>query len=772
MTQHVTSFAYDLVLSLNSSYRLRECLPAIERSLGERKLLAVTLNHRFYNIDEKNFIKGSIEAHNLDHIMFSMRPSSQRLLADCEGFDVGKFRDLAQIVFVLQTMGRYDIPAGIVESDYLDVGDENSIRVAQIEGQIEALRHALSYHELFDEEAKANLDALLARVRNERLTIAFVAEIGRGKSELINALFFSERGKHLLPSGPGRSTLCVTELRHDHDWPPCVRLLPIETRESPSRFAELVADKTLWKTIAFNYDDSDSIMRALESLGETRRVPLGEAVAWGLHGDAVSKPVTGSAAQIDVPRWRHAIINLPHPLLQAGLVVLDTPGLTSLAAEPELSRHRIPEADCVVFILDAKEGVTKPDLAIWKDYLGRDAMKFSSALGRGPEVAPLNRLVVLNKIDCLSVLDRSDSDTLREIDRLVKNAADLLRVDPIRVIPLSAHLGLAGKITGDRDRLIRSRLYQLERGVTSELSSARQISLSSEAQCILSDILAAARAKIDESRFTLLGQVRELRELREKNQRLVGNLTQKASTQQDCVKNAVKDMRGLRAVHARLGEELAGIVSVDQSRRQSKDTAEVIASSLLSGGIQTAMNLFIKESRQRILLLEQKVDEIKGMFSEIFDKMKVNYGISVGEILPFTTQRFHTELQKAESEAVEEFNRPANLLLRRGPSLGMLFQEVVGNRVIRIFEIAARESSLWMQGLLAELEKPLENLGENAMQRAEGMEKLHNAEIELAEKISELQAQLDIIRSRHNAILGCSASLDRHFSESDNKDVA
>jgi len=641
-----------------------------------------------------------------------------------------------------------------------------------LEGQIEALRRVLTYHELFDEEARANLDALLARVRNERITIAFVAEIGRGKSELINALFFSERGKRLLPSGPGRPTLCVTELRYDHDRPPCVRLLPIETRESPSRFAELVADKTLWKTVPFNYDDSDSIVRALESLGETRRVPLGEAVAWGLHGDAVSKPLTGSSAQIDVPRWRHAIINLPHPLLQAGLVVLDTPGLTSLAAEPELSRHRIPEADCVVFILDATEGVTKPDLAIWKDYLGRDAMKFGAGFGHGPEVVPLNRLVVLNKIDCLSVVGGPDTDTLREIDRLVKSAADLLRVDPIKVIPLSAHLGLVGKTSGDRDMQVRSRLYQLERGVTREFSNARQISLSSEAQRILSDMLATARGRIDESRFTLLGQLRELRELRERNQRLVGNLTQKATTRQDRVKNAAKDMRGLRAVHARLSEELAGIVNLDQSRQQTMDTAEVIASSFLSGGIQTALDSYIKESRKRISLLEAKIDEITGMFAKIFAKTETNYGIAIGEILPFTTQRFYTELQKVEFEAREEFNRPANFLLRRGPALGTRFQEVVGNRVVRIFEIAARESSVWMRALLAELEKPIESFGENAIQRAAGMEKLRNAEIELAEKISELQAQLDIIRSRHNAILDCSSSLDRHFSESENKDLA
>lgn len=38
---------------------------------------------------------------------------------------------------------------------------------------------------------------------------------------------------------------------------------------------------------------------------------------------------------VEIPRWRHAIINFPHPLLQQGLVILDTPGLNAVGTEPE-----------------------------------------------------------------------------------------------------------------------------------------------------------------------------------------------------------------------------------------------------------------------------------------------------------------------------------------------------------------------------------------------------------------------------------------------------
>jgi hypothetical protein len=52
---------------------------------------------------------------------------------------------------------------------------------------------------------------LLESLNRGRLMIAFLAEFSRGKSELINALFFSSFKERLLPSDVGRTTMCPTE---------------------------------------------------------------------------------------------------------------------------------------------------------------------------------------------------------------------------------------------------------------------------------------------------------------------------------------------------------------------------------------------------------------------------------------------------------------------------------------------------------------------------------------------------------------------------------
>ena len=47
------------------------------------------------------------------------------------------------------------------------------------------------------------------------ITLAFAGEFSRGKTELINALFFADYGQRMLPSQAGRTTMCPTEIFFD-----------------------------------------------------------------------------------------------------------------------------------------------------------------------------------------------------------------------------------------------------------------------------------------------------------------------------------------------------------------------------------------------------------------------------------------------------------------------------------------------------------------------------------------------------------------------------
>jgi hypothetical protein len=622
---------------------------------------------------------------------------------------------------------------------------------------IHQARNALERLEVLDDGASADLDRLLYRVESDRLSIAFVSEAERGKSELINALFFSERRRRLLPSGPGRSTLCVTELHHDADEPVGIRLLPIETRESDATHAELLGDESAWRFVPFVYEEFDSIQRALVALSETRRVTLAEAVAWGLHADASSRAAAGGVSLIDVPRWRHAIINMPHPVLQAGLVVIDTPGLTALAAEPEMSRKRLPQCDCVVFVMDSTQGLTKPDLTLWRDYLGGKP----AYGGRAPEAPPQSRLVAINKIDALYDEAPSDADALRDIDKVVKDVADLLRVDPMCAIPLSARLAYIGKTAGDKDKLIKSRLYQMERAITRELSDGRQVSMTAEARRILSEQIDAARARLDEERYEMLAMLRNMGELRERNQKLIGNLVGQASSHLERYEAALKEVRMLRQFHGRLTEELAAVTDRDRARFDADRVADELSAALLPGVVEEKAEAYLASCRERVRHIEIKIAEIKKIYEDASEKLARDQGMPRIELLPFSTQRFMTELHKAETE----LKATSALLLKRGSALGQHFHETCGSRICHLFEIAAREGNLWMRGMLAALDNAFDGLKDSSLQRAQGTEKLRMADIDLAEKISEVQARLDAIKSRRNALSELESGVVRQLAE-------
>ncbi len=633
--------------------------------------------------------------------------------------------------------------------------------------QIERVTDFLGTHHFLTPNLEAALNDARMQAAGQRVTIAFIAEVARGKSELINALFFSDLGRRLLPSGPGKGTRCVTELRFDRDVQTSVRLLPVETRESPKRFDELLKDESVWRTTLFDSDNADSTARALAALSETKRITLSDAVAWGLHGEGVAVPASESNyILVDVPRWRHAIVNFPHPLLDAGLVIIDTPGLAAFVSEPEFARQRVPNADAIVLVLDAIEGVTKADLAIWRDHLG-GGRHFRD---RANEKSNQSRLVVLNKIDAIKIdesLDPAEStrQLLRDLDKGVQQAADMLRIEPIRVIPVSARLGLAGKLNGDADKALRGRLYQLERGLAAALPTNRQDALHAEIVATLSNALETAQASLDSDRFDTLDGLRNLTALREKNEKLTASIVSQAGLRHDRLDAAMREFKSIKNVHTTFAADLATIVDVTSAKQDAVRAKRAIASSLLPGKTFDAVKHYFSETREKLHALESKIDEIRNLYGSITERMRRDFDLDIYDAHPFATQRFHTELQKAQEKAEAEFTKTSNLLVRRGGALAEQFDELIASRVQHIFDIASRESTTWMRGLYSSVEGPLEALRKGTFEHSANVEKFKSAELDLAERIAEMQGRLDAIKRRHKALADARDGLRRFTGE-------
>jgi hypothetical protein len=231
----------------------------------------------------------------------------------------------------------------------------------------------LEDHELATPDQEFRIFEAIDALRKDRLTVAFVAEFSRGKTELINALFFSQYGQRLLPSEAGRTTMCPTELFYDRENDKAyIHLLPIETRLQEKSIADFRHDPIDWTQIPLDVNNTAQVAEALHEVIKTKQVPIARAVELGLYDeqtDPYFQAHKQRPEQVEIPHWRHALISFPHELLKQGLVVLDTPGLNAMGHEPELTLNMLPAAQAVLFLLGADTGVTRSDMEMWQHHI-------------------------------------------------------------------------------------------------------------------------------------------------------------------------------------------------------------------------------------------------------------------------------------------------------------------------------------------------------------------------------------------------------------------
>lgn len=225
--------------------------------------------------------------------------------------------------------------------------------------------------------------------------------------------------------------MCPTELGYDPALPACMRLLPIETREQTYSLAQWRSRPSTWVQLPLDVNDPEQMAVQISKVAETRTVTVEEARALGFWNDELPQdnPMVNAQGLVEIPRWRHALVNIAHPLLKQGLVILDTPGLNAVGAEPELTVNQIAQAHAVVFLLGADTGVTKSDLAIWQEHLLPSHREGES------------HLVVLNKIDALWNGIDSTEKVQQQLERQRQLSAQMLKISPQRILPLSAQKG-------------------------------------------------------------------------------------------------------------------------------------------------------------------------------------------------------------------------------------------------------------------------------------------------------------------------------------------
>ncbi|MDR1968300.1 MAG: dynamin family protein [Burkholderiaceae bacterium] len=597
--------------------------------------------------------------------------------------------------------------------------------------RLKALLDWLREQELLDDGAEENLQRVLEQLRSDKVTVAFVAEFSRGKSELINAVFFAGYGRRIMPASAGRTTMCPAELGYDASQPSCLRLLPIETRLQTQALSawRMVPEK--WTQVDLDMDDPSQLAGAMERVSEVLYASKDEARALGFWHDKRpdDNPFVNSDGMVEVPRWRHALINMAHPLLKQGLVVLDTPGLNAIGAEPELTINLIAQAQAVVFVLGADTGVTRSDLAIWREHL-------IAADGDGAGT----RFVVLNKIDTLWDGLSSAAQIEAQIERQCAGTARTLKLPTERVFPLSAQKGLLAKVRGDAELLAQSRLPAFEQLLSRQLIGARQSMLDGAIHASVGRLQANVGRVMGVRQRELGEQMAELRSLRGKNGTVIHQMRLRIEQERAEFDRSTSSLLAVRSVHLKLLRDVLRLLDGASIKKELADLAARFHEPGLKLGIKRTYakgfgNLL--EVLRKVQLLEA---EIYTMLTESFRQLNAEYGFSLLAALPPEMSRFENDLRAIEHSHVRYLGVGNMLQLARSEFCEKLLQALV-TRVRSVFDTALDEVELWSKSCSSQLDTQLRERRRAFGRRIDAIRRIEDAAGDLDQRIDEIAGQ-------------------------------
>jgi len=613
---------------------------------------------------------------------------------------------------------------------------------AELTQTIKDYQSWLESHQLGSPEIDLRIYDALQALNSDKLTIAFVAEFSRGKSELINAIFFADYGRRLLPSEAGRTTMCPTEIFYDQEsGESYIKLLPIETRLSDISLSDLKAEVSYWTTLPVDVNSPDQMAKTFQEVVKTKRVPYEEAERLGLtneehHDDADTKDkniatqASASASkEVEIPHWRHAIISFPHPLLQQGLVVLDTPGLNALGSEPELTLNMLPSAQAILFILSADTGVTRSDLEMWKNHIKGFRNKQQSGL-----------VAVLNKIDILWDEMKEPNAIEASIQEQSKSSAKMLGIDVSNVFPVSAQKALLAKTRNNKQLLEQSKLPALEALLAVEILPAKQ-------RVIWDNIVAGLNQAIDNTYNPiasqlddLKAQIDELATMSGKSEDVVKHLLTKAKDQKATYYESVKNFQASRrklAMQAKVMFSTIGLETIDE---MINNTRKAMSGSWTTAGLKNGMSVFFDSARDAMQIAGRHSDQTYKVVLSIYEKFEKEHGLHINTPQPFPIKKYSDELDQLYLKAEEFRNSTMTTVTEQSFVIKNFFVSLVSH-ARNIFSSANAHTENWLKELINPLVKQIQEKRERIDKHMATLTKLKESKESLKEQMQQLESQ-------------------------------
>ncbi|MBK3874138.1 dynamin-like GTPase family protein [Stutzerimonas frequens] len=563
--------------------------------------------------------------------------------------------------------------------------------------EITRYRSWLAHNRLNSEAVDARLERALRVLRTDHITLAFVGEYSRGKTELINSLFFSNYGQRILPSRAGRTTMCPTELFFDpRSERSYIRLLPIESRLEDTSIAQLKRTPRLWLHLPLDPQDPDNMAEAFAQVALTKAMPAEQAIQLGF--DPATLESADGSDHVRVPAWRHAMVNFDHPLLRQGLRILDTPGLNALGSEPELTLSMLPNAQAIIFLLSADAGVTASDMQIWQQHIRQLDEDTQNSL-----------FAVLNKIDVLWDDVAGEDFVQNAIEQIRQSTAQQLGIDPADVMPLSAKQALMAKIRGDQALLERSQLEQLERLLSQRILTHKE-------QLLEEQVVHQVLALLQNSQHTLrlrLEKVIEQRDLLASHQmgsgQMLLELTARTRHDHNRHHKRLLDLKTNQRLLQRQGDLLRTAIRAERLEEHLTRLRRSLTGSLTTLGINLAILHFFRSVEQDLGILEQEAERANKMVSAIYRRHNEENPLHGIDPPLFQLQPYQRELRTLQTKA-DQFRLQLKTLLTEQRTLTRRFFATLVQEVIGLHQRLRQEAEQWAgEALMPLLQYSLEH---------------------------------------------------------------
>lgn len=603
-------------------------------------------------------------------------------------------------------------------------------------------------YEMSDVNSSNTILNTINSLQSDRITLAFVAEFSRGKTELINALFFAETGTRLLPSSPGRTTMSPTELFWDEQGGSYIRLLDIETRLEEISLSELKQYPERWQQITLDCQSPGQMQEAFKELVSTKKVNKDLAEKLGLWNEreAAEQGILNQD-MVEIPKWRHALISFPHPLLKEGLALLDTPGLNALGTEPELTLNMLPGAQAIIFLLAADAGVTKSDLEMWRQHV---------CLARGGNRQSL--AVVMNKIDAMWDDLAGEAGYETSVKSQVRSSADTLKLDEASIFPLSAKQALLAKVKGDEALLARSRIGALENYLANDILQQRRNILMGAVLREIGSMINESLSLSEHSLANALAQLDEFKKIDFENKDMTGKLMAETRDRQNLYISNVENFQNSRQVFMVQAKNL--IDSFDKSRIDPiiHRTRDDMSKSLTTYSMKQHIRKLFDELRN---LLQDSVDvtnETRRLVKAIHKKFSEEHGFKEIEPDYFSIKQYQFELEQVFAEG-EAFRTSAKTTMtEQSIVINKLYSTLIA-KARNILRQAHSDANTWSQGVFTPLIHQIKDHKKQIDGRLQMLRKINESKGNIDENIVALEAEIAPLRQKRDEM----ATIARFF---------